>query len=78
MWISLGGGDRLDFYGHTGNGQGLQNDGVVGVIKWAGKWGRESAKRDDWNWGVVKECCGNLVQWKLPEIYEGDPSEYSQ
>jgi hypothetical protein len=27
--------------------------------------------------GAFGEGCGNLVQWKLPKIYEGDPSEDS-
>jgi hypothetical protein len=27
--------------------------------------------------GACKGQCGNLVHWKLPSIYEGDPTEDS-
>lgn len=39
----------------------------------------ESVGRDNWNWdgGSFVEWCGNLVQWKLPGMYEGDPCEDS-
>jgi hypothetical protein len=32
-------------------------------------WGRErqSAGREDWNWGKFWEQCGNLLHWKLPK-----------
>lgn len=26
--------------------------------------------------GAFGECCGNLVQWNLPGIYESDPNEH--
>lgn len=34
--------------------------------------GRESARRDEWNWGTFVGCCGYLVPWKLPGICKGD------
>lgn len=37
----------------------------------------ESTGRDDWNWGAFGGDNGNLVQWKLPGNYEGDPGEDS-
>lgn len=36
-----------------------------------GKGWRKSAGRDSWNWGAFRECCGNLVQWKLPGPQQG-------
>ena len=39
---------------------------------------RENLERDRWNWGPLAVHCGNLVLWKLPGIYEGDPNEDSQ
>lgn len=33
----------------------------------------ENMGRDGWNWRTFGEWCGNLVEWKLPGIYEGDP-----
>lgn len=38
----------------------------------------EDMQRDDWNCGAARECdVKKLVQWKVPGIYEGDPSEDS-
>lgn len=38
----------------------------------------ESTERDDWNeGGHCRGGCGNLLQWKLHEIYEVDPREDS-
>lgn len=36
-----------------------------------------SAGRDDWNWGAFQKQSINLLQWELPEIHQGDPSEDS-
>jgi hypothetical protein len=41
-------------------------------------WGRgveESVRRDGWNWVATRGQSGDLLQWKLPGIYEGDLSE---
>jgi hypothetical protein len=35
----------------------------------------ESNGRDDWNWGAFERQCGNLVQWKLSEISEYNPTK---
>lgn len=37
----------------------------------------EERGRDRWYWGAFGGWCGNLVQWKLPRIYEVDPNEDS-
>lgn len=37
----------------------------------------ESTGRGDWNWGKLGGRGRNLAQWKLLEIYEGDPSKES-
>jgi hypothetical protein len=41
--------------------------GEIGLRE--GLWGE---RRDSWNWGVFEGRYGNLVQWELPKIYEGD------
>lgn len=63
------------FYGQTGSvwewKQGVikcRRDGVE----------RKSSERDGWNWGSFGEQYGNLMQWKLSEISEGDPSDDCQ
>ena len=49
-------------------------DQIVGKIRQVERMGREG-----WNGGsTLDEWCGNLVQWKLLGIYEGDPNEDSQ
>lgn len=35
----------------------------------------ECAGRDIWNWGTFRGHYGNLVQCKVPGIYESDPSD---
>lgn len=30
----------------------------------------ETVGRDSWKCGALEEWCGNLMQWKLPEIYD--------
>ena len=32
---------------------------------------------DNWNGGHLGVRCGDLVQWKFPGLYEGDPNEDS-
>ena len=33
-----------------------------------------NTERNNWNLGSFLELARNLVQWKLPGIYESDPS----
>lgn len=35
----------------------------------------DNDKRRDLNWWLLKVICRNLLQWKLPDTYDGDPSE---
>lgn len=31
-------------------------------------------EKDSWKWGAFEGCYGNLVQWKLPKLGEGNPN----
>ena len=39
-----------------------------------GRMEGESTRKDNWSQGASLGCARNLVQWKLPEIYECDSS----
>jgi len=46
--------------------------GTGGIRLW--KIEKKSTRRNNWNWGTFLGWARNLVQWKLPGIYEDDPS----
>lgn len=52
------------------SGVGSRKDQVEDRIE------RESVKRYSWYWEVLGDR--NLVLWKLPEIYEGNPTDDSE
>ena len=41
----------------------------------SGEGGRWIGEKDSWNWGAFVSGL-EIVQWRLPGIYEGDPSEH--
>ena len=67
-------GNRIDMVLGDGSemGGGVPGDGnrrnqVAGRIEGESTW------RDNWNQRHFWDEHKNLVQWKLPEIYHGDP-----
>lgn len=44
---------------------------------WRGRIVRESTGRDSWNSGTFEGWDRNLELWKLPGLYDGDPSKVS-
>lgn len=74
--MEISGKGKLNrFCGWTGGIWGQGEDGS-GVSAGRGNKGRECSERC-LNWGKFGGLGGNLIQWKLPEVYEGDPSEHS-
>lgn len=54
---------------------GASRDGSRGFKSVCDRVKGESVKKDCWNWRTFGKLCGNIVQWKLPGIYRGDPNE---
>lgn len=72
--ISLGSGNRIDFTGVPRLvGMGKKRDQVS--VAWRSRKEEETMGRGDWIWKTFAGFFVNLVQWKLPTIYEGGPTE---
>lgn len=70
-WISMEKRNRNFFFG----GLRVSKDGSGRGQLGRGWMKGESMGRDGWKWGSFGEQYGNLMQWKLSEISEGDLSE---
>lgn len=70
-WISLEREKRKGYiegsWGVEQEGSDMEADDLEG----------ESEGREVWNWGAFGRLCGNLVQWKLDRIHEGNTNEDS-
>lgn len=73
-WIFLENNNRIGFAGGLGaGGDGSKRDQDAVEMRY-----REPVQGEMIQLGGVWGQCENLIQWKPPGIYEGDPRENSQ